>query len=288
VLIFVESGSVQSGGQLAGIKKALEKAGYPTHIVGVPAQVRDIENALKKLESKKIKQAICVPLLINSNSEIFERLAYALGKREKPPEYLSAQNDRQANAAAAQERQMKGKNGLRLEMPVKSPVAIDLKQVKTKISTKLVSALDDHPCAAEILLERVRKLSKKPVQEAVAMAAEGLLAPAAQAAWLETGRNVVRRVKEEGGFADCQVFGFSDNAPQAIREKQAAQIRNFVQQQSRERRRVIIVPYLMNAGGFGKSMAKVLSGLFYKIGQEGLMPHPLIEQWVLEQVKNNE
>ena len=84
VLLLAHGGSARWDRQVAHVKKALIKAGYPTEIALGMADVANIERGLAKLQAQKSKQVICIPLMVGSNSELYEQFAYVLGQRDQP------------------------------------------------------------------------------------------------------------------------------------------------------------------------------------------------------------
>ena len=71
-------------------------------------------------------------------------------------------------------------------------------------------------------------------------------------------------------------LGWSVSAQQPARE-----LREKVQAQLAQGRRVLIVPHLMSFGGIEQGVRKRLEGLDYTMSEQALMPDDRIVQWVL-------
>ncbi|MBI4370358.1 MAG: hypothetical protein HY547_09035 [Elusimicrobia bacterium] len=270
VLLLAHGGNAQWNNQIAAVDKALEQVGYPTEAAFGMADVAAMEKALGKLNSKNPAQIVCVPLFINSNSELYDQTAFVLGLKDKPSaDFIEGMKDAGHS----------GHHG---------PSALDRRRVKAPRPLKLTSGLDDHPYVAQILLERARSLSRDPSKEKVLLISHGPYADAMETAWMKIEDSLARQLKELGGFADVRAFDLRDDSPADVRKRKNAEIRAYVAQSGKEGRQVLVLPHLIAMGGIEKSITKALEGLFYKISKEALLPHDLIGQWAISQVKSYE
>ena len=64
-------------------------------------------------------------------------------------------------------------------------------------------------------------------------------------------------------------------------QQPARELREKVQAQFAQGRRVLIVPHLMSFGGIEQGVRKRLEGLEYTMTEQALMPDDRIVQWVL-------
>ncbi|MBI2069541.1 MAG: hypothetical protein HYT79_02985 [Elusimicrobia bacterium] len=289
VLLLAHGGSAKWDAQITQVKKAVEKAGYPVEIALGMADPANIEKALAKLSAKRPSKVVCVPILISSNSELYEQFAYVLGLREQPSADFLEGMRQAAKLGQGEERSAGfGKKGRDKGHDHRHHTSLDARQVKTKLDLKLASALDDHPYVAQILLARARAVSKNPAKEIVAIVSHGPYTDAMEGPWMETADKAARQLAQLGGFAEAKAFNMRDDAPIPVRQAKAKELRAYCQQRSKEGKQIIIVPHLVSMNGIEKHITKALDGLFYKISREALLPHPLVEQWVLAQIKSHE
>lgn len=128
--------------------------------------------------------------------------------------------------------------------------------------------------AAGIMADRARAGSTGRASESVLLIAHGMGDEAANRAVLDAMERMATDVRRDG-FASVRVATLREDWAEA-RERSEADIRTFVGQEQASGRNVIVVP--MRLSGFGP-YASVLDGFEY-VATEGLLPHPLIGDWV--------
>ncbi|MBI4064607.1 MAG: hypothetical protein HY401_09965 [Elusimicrobia bacterium] len=281
ILLLAHGGSAQWNQEVERVRQTLTKAGYANEVAFGMADVSAMDRALAKLEAlrPKPKQVVCVPLLVNSRSELYEHFEYVLGKRPKPSDvFINAVKEAVHDEARYPKNQHKAHHHN----------AIDSRRVATKLPLKLSPALDDHPHVARILWDRAKTVSRNPDKETVILISHGPYTDAMDILWMQNADQVARQLKELGGFAEVKAFNLRDDSAREIREKKAKEIRSFVSQAQRRGQKILVLPHLVATNGIEKRLTETLGGLFYKMSRQALLPHPLIAQWVLSQVKNNE
>jgi sirohydrochlorin ferrochelatase len=132
------------------------------------------------------------------------------------------------------------------------------------------------PRVAKILRDRVDALSIDPSSESVLIVAHGMRGESENDALLRAMHHAAEGVRE---------MGFRYVGTETLREDwkdervaASRRIRAFVERESAEGRRVLVVP--LRLSGFGP-YADVLENLSYSAGKS-LLPHPEIDAWVRE------
>ena len=158
------------------------------------------------------------------------------------------------------------------------------KRIQTRLPLSLVRALDGHPLAAAVLLERARSLSREPSRELVALVGHGPVSDEDNAKWLKTMEGLGQTVWKQGGVAAFWTATFRDDAAPEVREKAIRELRERVRQASLKYR-VIVLPYLLAPGGVEGKIREALEGLFYVWDGKTLLPHVNISRWIEESIR---
>ncbi len=284
VLLLAHGGSRRWDQEISKVQKVLARQGYAVEIALGMADASSIEKALKKLEAKKPKRVVVVPLLVNSNSELYGQFQFVLGKSSEP----AAAFVQGMRAAASAGRQIRSADGRGRAEGAHQHNRLDARVIKTKLALEMTTALDDHPYVAQILLSRAMTLSRDPAKEAVVLISHGPYTDEAEPAWMDIENRLAGQLAALGGFAEVKAFDLRDDSPRAARESCRREIRAYVRARSKEGKRILVLPHLIAINGIEKHIAKALEGLFYKMSKEALLPHPLIAEWALSQVKSHE
>jgi hypothetical protein len=99
--------------------------------------------------------------------------------------------------------------------------------------------------------------------------------------WLEDMAVLAEQTKASAPYATVDYLTVRDDAGPAMREAATRELREKVQAQHAQGRRVLIVPHLMSFGGIEQGVRKRLEGLEYTMTEQALMPDDRILQWVL-------
>ncbi len=210
-------------------------------------ETRSFQDAVNRLQRKGIDRLLVIPLLASSHSEVFRQFEYLFRLRSQA--------------------EWKDVEPLRLKVPV-----------------VMGKALDDDPLVSDIVLERARRLSRKPSEETLVMVAHGPVSDEDATQWLEVMGRISEVVKAEGAFKNVLSALMRDDAPEAIKEEASRKLREAVRKAS-EKSQVLVVPLLIASGGVEQKIPKLLSGLSYAYDGQALLPHPKLSQWIARQVE---
>ncbi len=255
VLILAHGGTA---GWNAQIKETVKEAGItlPVEIsfgMGMMSEeVNALQSAVDRLQEAGVTKILAIPLLVSSHSSVYRQYEYLLGLRKDP------------------------------SWPEHHPVAPV--NVRPGIRVQMSPALDDSPYVAGVLLKRVRRLSRKPAEEAVVLVAHGPETEEDNRAWLSEMESLGLFVKEKGRYPVLELATLQDDAPGEIRNAATQKLREQVRILSASYR-VIIIPLLISKGGIEKKIAERLAGLDYVFSGETLLPSPEIALWLKERVK---
>ncbi len=322
VLILAHGGSPRWDSLVLEAVKPLRRR-YIVEVAFGMANPVKMQRAITALEQQGVKQIVAVQLFISSHSPIVEQNRYLLGLtdtfpstpmvmvmdrrlaplfralRELPPEvatgihllkpspdefrriisqHFDAQKVQQLAELYAFYRQLYEE---RLSQ---------LKPLEVSVPVKLTPALDDHPLVARILYERIKAISRDPAREFVILVAHGPNEEEHNVKWLKSMESLASQIqalaqKEQGTrFKGIFCVTVRDDAPPLIYNQAKEHLRALVRQASREGE-VLVVPLLLAPGGVEEGIWKRLEGLPYRRSEQMLLPHPLITEWIENQVE---
>lgn len=224
---------------------------YPTEIafgMGMHArEVRAMQQAVARLERKRVSRLIVVPLLVSSASEVMRQFQYLFRLREHGS----------------------WEEGI-------APLAL-------RVPVVMTAPLDDDPVVTDILLERARQISAVPSQEAVLVVAHGPVSDEDNRQWLEVMQRIAARLEKMGNFRAVLPVTMRDDAPEPVLEAAIAHMRDLVSAHSRQGP-VLVVPLLIANGGIERKIPQRLSGLTYTFQERTLLPHPTMSRWIAARV----
>ena len=146
---------------------------------------------------------------------------------------------------------------------------------------RMTPALNRHPLIGAIVADRARSISKTPAMEAVMLVAHGPVPDEDNRRWLEDMAVLAEQTRASAAYASVDYLTVRDDADPAMREAATRELREKVQAQLAQGRRVLIVPHLMSFGGIEQGVRKRLEGFEYTMTEQALMPDDRIVQWVL-------
>jgi sirohydrochlorin ferrochelatase len=228
-----------------------------------------MQSAVDKLVARGVTRISAVPLFVSSHSSVITSTEYLLGARKEAPPELAifarmkhggGQMDHAAHDMSADP-----------ASPVKSPVPI-----------RMSAALDAHAVVSDILITRVKEISRDPAKESVVLVAHGPVPDEDNRRWLQDMLVHAGRMKQALAFASVDVITVRDDAPAAMREAATAELRGLVTRRTGDGSRVLIVPVLLSFGGIEEGVRKRLDGLDYTMGRQGLIPDDRLVGWILE------
>ena len=145
----------------------------------------------------------------------------------------------------------------------------------------MTPALNRHPLIGAIVADRAKSISKTPEKEAVILVAHGPVPDEDNRRWLEDMAVLAQQTQASAPYASVDYMTVRDDAGPAMREAATKELREKVQAQIAQGRRVLIVPHLMSFGGIEQGVRKRLEGLDYTMTEQALMPDDRIVQWVM-------
>lgn len=139
--------------------------------------------------------------------------------------------------------------------------------------------LSQAPEMGQVLVKRTQALSQDPTREDLLILAHGPADNAENQRWLKYIDQRADAVRAALPMRRIKVMTLREDWP-GKREEATAQIRGFVARATAENGIAIVVPFRVQ--GFGP-YAQVLEGLEYRADGHGLVPHPLVTNWVRRQ-----
>jgi sirohydrochlorin ferrochelatase len=137
------------------------------------------------------------------------------------------------------------------------------------------------PEMGEVMVERVRALSREPRRESVLILAHGPEDDSENARWIRQIDARAEAVRQLAPFRAVQVETLREDWPEK-RAVSEARIRGFIEQARRDGGEAIVIPYRVQ--GFGP-YAQVLRDLNYRSDGKGLVPSTQAEHWVRRQAE---
>lgn len=136
----------------------------------------------------------------------------------------------------------------------------------------------ESPLIDQILVDRVRSLSRDPATESILILGHGPADDVENERWLATMQERAARIGEVGRFRAVKCETLREDWP----EKRVAaekRLRQFVEDGRQNGGKVIVVPF--RVAGFGP-YKEVLAGLDYVADGRGFSPHANMTRWLRE------
>lgn len=266
---------------------------YPLAFAWGMADPITLQQAVSELEAQGVTRIISVPLFISSYSVIIRQTEFLLGLRNKlvdPPMIMShhpavpsmdshmMHSAPERNAMNMDHNMHKGKNDQ------------VLKPIKTKAQLIMTSALDDNDVVAQILDDRIAKLSVKPSRETVILVAHGPNDETDNQHWIESLESLsmkIQKIQERKDKAYKQIFSVTvrDDADKGIFEQAKENLRALVRQ-SGEFGRVIVIPVFLSSNGRENAVAERLEGLNFEWDGKTLLPDKRLNDFISNSVND--
>lgn len=264
--------------------RARVNAKVPTETALGMADPKSLQAAVDRLEKRKVKRIVAVPLFVQSRSEVLDQTRYALGLREKPSEVLREAYERIANAHAARAKAHAGHGSAgHSSMAHGHSMEFSTARVRSREPIALARALDDHELVGRILGERAEALLGRAEKAHLVLVAHGPVDDAAVPAWKDSMSSLCSTAAKGGRFVDCGIALLRDDAAPEVRAAAVADLREKVSRESLGKAGpVVVVPVLIARGGIERKIPKDLAGLDFAWSGETLMPHDGFDAWVLE------
>ncbi len=271
VLLLAHGGSAQRNERVNAVVSTVDQS-QPTEVAFGMATRANIQGAIDKLAARGVTEIVAVPLFVSSYSSVITSTEYLLGLRKDAPKDLAIfakMSHASHGAPAAEDHSAHG-------MPAPDPAS----PVATKLPIRMTAALNRHPLVGAIAADRARSISTAPATEAVILVAHGPVPDDDNRRWLADMAVLAEAVKASAPYASVDYMTVRDDAGPAMREAATKELREKVQAQIAQGRRVLIVPHLMSFGGIEQGIRKRLEGLDYTMTAQALMPDDRIVQWV--------
>ncbi len=243
------------------------KDDYHVEIAWGMANAMNMQPAIDKLEEKGVETIVAVQLFVSSYSPIIRQNEYLLGVR-----------DSLADAPMPMMIHDMENHRMTMKMPE------NLQPLKINSKVIITNPLDDHNLVAEILLDRIEKLSVDPSNETVLLVAHGPNRESDNTMWIKTSNSLAKQIQQlqvENGEAFKNIISLTvrDDADEATHEKAKQAFRTEVIEADKKGD-AIVIPLLLSQGGVEKKYLSRLEGLNYKWSGETLLPHYNIARFI--------
>jgi Trp operon repressor len=145
---------------------------------------------------------------------------------------------------------------------------------------KFIEPISDDQMAKEIILEYANEISNKQEEEVVLIIAHGPVSESDNIKELRIMDNIAQYISDNSEYSIVKSFTLQDDAGKSIRESNVLKIRDFIDESSKQGKRVLIVSNLMSGKGIQKSIEKDLNGLTYTFNSKGLLTHQKFRTWI--------
>ncbi len=274
VLLLAHGGSAQEWNEEVRHVADQVDLTLPTEVAFGMATRSSMQAAINRLVARKVTEIVAVPLFVSSHSSVVDSIAFLLGLRTQEPEDLKmfAMMDHGNGSMTMDHRSMTHDSSMTSEArkPISSPVPI-----------RMASALDHHRIVADILRERAASISRDPSHEAVILVAHGPVPDDENKLWLGDMSLLADEMREQSHYANIECLTLRDDADDAVRNAATQQLRQKVEQISKDGNTALIVPLLLSYGGIEDGLRKRLNGLTYKMPSQALLPDRRIVDWVI-------
>ena len=241
----------------------------PVEVAFGMAHRGSLQEAVHKLEIRGVTRIVVARLLVSGES-FRVQTEYFLGLRSDPPKYflihphsMDMSDSRVFDAARLRD----------MLVPSKQH---PLEAIRSGAAFVLTPrGLYDSPEIAQIVVERVRSLSRHPETESVLILAHGEGDDKLNANWVERITQLSQEIRKIGAFREIGIETLREDWSDK-RKPAEKRIRQFVARGSKLGK-VLVVPFRVY--GFGR-IDSVLEGLQYRADGRALLPHPDITKWL--------
>lgn len=212
------------------------------------AERPSLQAAVAKLEAAGVERAVVVRLFV-SGAAFRAQTEYLLGLSDDAPHFFMSH-----------------------EGP--APPSRVAHSIDVTISE---AGLVDSPLVGQVLSERAEALSLEPEHETILILAHGMAQESDNNTLLRAMESRAETVRAAASYRRVVVETLREDWPD-LREVAEARIRTLVQSAATAGDRVIVIP--LRVAGFGDDYANALEGLEYEADGRGLLPHPLMTEWI--------
>lgn len=268
VMVMAHGGGAVWNGEVEAMLAPL-RAELPLEVAFGMAEAASLQAAVQRLEARGVRRIGVVRLFISGESWL-ERTEQILGVRPGA-----------APKAAHGEHDPHGPHGSHDPAAPGGGHDMGLWRIETRSAFAIGrEGLAEAPEMGEVLVERVRGLSRDPASESVLILAHGPEDDGENERWLARIDARAESVRRAAPFRAVQVTTLREDWPEK-RVASEARIRDFVAAAGRDGGRALVIPYRVS--GFGPYKG-VLEGLSYVSDGKGLIPSTGVEHWVRRQI----
>jgi hypothetical protein len=246
----------------------------PTEVAFGMATRSTMQAAIDRLKARGVTEIVAVPLFVSSHSSVIDSTAYLLSLRKEKPEDLTMFASMDHGGSIAMNHSTMAHD------PAMSAEAE--KPIVTSVPVHMAAALNHHPAVAEILKDRAASISRDPADEVVLLIAHGPVPDDENKLWLNDMGLLAEQIRKQTHYARIEYLTLRDDADEPVRKAATQQLREEVEQFTKEGKTVLIVPLLLSYGGIEDGLRKRLSGLSYKMPTQALLPDKRIVSWVID------
>ena len=156
---------------------------------------------------------------------------------------------------------------------------LDVPRVQTQARLIWTETPTAHPIMAEIMLDYARELSRDPANELVIIMGHGPQSAEDNDKELAILSRHADYIAREGGFMDVKFANVQDDAPTAVRARNAAMIRAWAQDAQDQGRDVVVVTTALTQSGALARMQRDVEGVA-RFNDKGLMQNPRFGAWI--------
>ena len=146
--------------------------------------------------------------------------------------------------------------------------------------------INDHHYAREIVYDHAMQISTVPAEETVIIVAHGPIDPSDNSKQLSLMTNIANHVQRKGHFHEVIPFSLQDDASPEVRADNVKRLRETIEMNTANNRRVLIVTTLMSSEVIQARVERELAGLSYFLNSNGLVEHPYFLEWINEAIIN--
>lgn len=259
----------------AAVEKAVEplRSFCPTAIAFGMADRESLAGALRDLESRGVSRIVVARLFVSGLS-FLEQTEYFLGLRDDPPDYFLLHHASSGGHGSGESGQAHHSIVPSSEHP--------MEPIPTTSSLALTPhGLYDADEIGEIVVERVRTLSREPSRESVLVLAHGEGDDDVNSEWVQQIERITRGIQAIGPFSAVRVETLREDWSDK-RKPAEKRIRQFVLEGDKKGD-VLVIPFRLF--GFGP-YRKVLEGLEYRADGVGLLPHQEVTNWLMREASD--
>ena len=230
---------------------------YPVEVAFGMADAGSLERSVRRLENLGVKDVGVVRMFVSGESW-YERTQQILGTVEGAPQKDTSEN------------------------PTSTFMPMGFWKIETDINFYISEdGLADATEMDEVIVSRIRRLSRDPAREVAIIIAHGTGSDEEDSRWVEKITQRTVTAKSTLGLHDIKVFTLREDWF-AKRGEAESNIRSYLEEASRVGLKPVVIPFRVH--GFGP-YARVLEGLDYRADELGLLPHQNVNLWVANQAE---